>query len=277
MIKLERVRTKKAIPSSFRGRTPRNRLVSLMKSARAQLAVGKPVKLDIKSKWTITKEQLLLETHNKCAYCESDMAAVAFGDVEHYRPKSVYWWLAYVYDNYLAACAICNRRFKGKKFEFSGDQIAMPDIDAATTDAQLKKIAKTLIPDPLKAGAVAAYEAAHRTEAPLIPNPYIDDPEPIFNWEVFTGNGEVEVVANPGFPESAAILDACERIYGLNRPQLQRRRFQRFVFYETLRKALEDLPPTAPSRGPVEKLVETFKRPDSEYTAMVRFFDAAGV
>lgn len=45
---------------------------------------------------------------------------VAYGDGEHYRPKSTYWWLAYNYDNYLASCTLCNQRFKEAKFPIRG-------------------------------------------------------------------------------------------------------------------------------------------------------------
>lgn len=271
MIKLERERTEIAIPSAFRGRTPRNRLVAMLKHARGQLAAGEPVKPDIESKWSVTKDQLLLETHNKCAYCESDITTVSYGDVEHYRPKSIYWWLAYVYDNYLASCAICNQRFKGAKFEFQGPSLSPPTVFTTSTDDELKSLAKILIPDPLDADAVAVFEEMHRLENPLIPNPYIDDPEPMFVWEVFEGAREVEVTPNVSFPNSDQIVDACERIYGINRPQLKRRRFERFKFYDTFRKVLDDLPAGAPSRTDVEGMLVSLSKADSEYAAMIRF------
>jgi hypothetical protein len=274
MIKLERVRTKAAVPSAFRGRTPRNRVVALMKLARERLVAGEPIKVEIESKWSITKDQLLIETHNKCAYCESDITTVSYGDVEHYRPKSVYWWLAYVYDNYLASCAICNQRFKGVKFEFLGPVITPPSVLATSTDEDLEELAKILIPDPLDADAVAIFEDLHRTEGPLIPNPYIDDPEPMFVWEVFEGTEEVEVVPNMAFANSDQIVDACERIYGINRPQLKRRRFQRYRFYDTIRRMLNDMPAGAPSRADAEDLLASFSKSNSEYAAMIRFLDA---
>ena len=274
MIKLERVRTKAAVPSAFRGRTPRNRVVALMKLARERLVAGEPIKVEIESKWSITKDQLLIETHNKCAYCESDITTVSYGDVEHYRPKSVYWWLAYVYDNYLASCAICNQRFKGAKFEFLGPVIAPPSVLATSTDEELEELAKILIPDPLDADAVAIFEDLHRAEGPLIPNPYIDDPEPMFVWEVFEGTEEVEVVPNMAFANSDQIVDACERIYGINRPQLKRRRFQRYRFYDTIRRMLNDMPAGAPSHADAEDLLASFSKPNSEYAAMIRFLDA---
>ena len=231
MIQLSRVRTNAAIPTSFRGATPRNRLVALMKEVRDKMISGDQTPLKIKPKWSVTKGQLLAETNQKCAYCESHTSAVAFGDVEHYRPKSVYWWLAYVYDNYLASCSVCNQRFKGKAFEFTGQAMQAPPITDQTTNDEIVELAKTFIPDPKKAPAVAAFEQAHRDESPLIPNPYVDAPEKIFAWEVLEGSEEVEVVPQPAFPNAAQIVDASERIYGLNRPQLTRRRFKQYRVY----------------------------------------------
>src|SRR5262249_58453194 len=47
-----------------------------------------------------------------CAYCQCHLPGNDRGDVEHFRPKSTYWWLAYKFDNYLLSCSRCNRRFK---------------------------------------------------------------------------------------------------------------------------------------------------------------------
>jgi len=51
-----------------------------------------------------------------CAYCQGRLTASDRGDVEHFRPKSVYWWLAYAFGNYFLSCARCNRVRKGKRF-----------------------------------------------------------------------------------------------------------------------------------------------------------------
>lgn len=276
MIKLSRERSKDAVVSSFRGATPRNRLVSLMKQARKQLKNGATldtVDFEIKSKWSDTKEQLLSETHGKCAYCETSMAAVAFGDVEHYRPKSIYWWLAYVYDNYLASCAICNQRFKSNKFEFSGDPLPPPAVAANTTDDGLKDLAKNAIPDPLDLPAVERFEDLHRAEKPLIPNPYVDDPETCIAWDIIDGTRSIEAVANPEVEGSEAVLDACERIYGINRPELMRRRYEQYEFYKNFQMALQDLPDGSPSKPGIEQIVATMSEPSSQYAAMIRFFE----
>ena len=119
---------------------------------------------------------------------------MTFGDVEHYRPKSIYWWLAYVYDNYLASCQICNRSVKSNNFEFDGPRMPAPPIAATTTNAQIAELDPTVIPDPLVASQVVAFEAAHRAEKPLSINPYIDDPARYFAWEALPGSKEVWLV-----------------------------------------------------------------------------------
>ncbi|CAI8890187.1 hypothetical protein E0L21_15790 [Kosakonia quasisacchari] len=60
----------------------------------------------------------------KCAYCESDFAAVTSAEIEHFRPKNQistqdkktlrpgYYWLAGDWLNLLVACPHCNRKVK---------------------------------------------------------------------------------------------------------------------------------------------------------------------
>jgi uncharacterized protein (TIGR02646 family) len=66
------------------------------------------------------KEALAEMFSGKCAYCESDVAAVGPADIEHYRPKSEitigerrhkpgYYWLASDWENLVPSCNDCNR------------------------------------------------------------------------------------------------------------------------------------------------------------------------
>jgi hypothetical protein len=274
MIALTRKRTKSAIVASFRGPKPLERLLELMQERRDKIAAGDDPKLKFKSKWGTTKRQLLRETHDKCAYCESHTAAVAFGDVEHYRPKSIYWWLAYVYDNYLASCSVCNQQFKSNSFEFSGVEMPGPALTGAETDAALSAMTAEFAPDPLDAPAIDAFTAAHRAEAPLIPNPYFDDPEAFFAWEALVGAKEVVLIPRPGVANAAEIVDACERLYGLNRPQLKRRRYIQWRNYSFARAVSQDATADAALRAEADELIASFLAPESEYAAMIRFFEA---
>jgi uncharacterized protein (TIGR02646 family) len=67
-----------------------------------------------------------------CAYCQRELTDSDRGDVEHFRPKSFYPWLAYEFTNYFLGCARCNRVLKrqgfpiqlGKRrFEFAARQM----------------------------------------------------------------------------------------------------------------------------------------------------------
>ncbi|WP_026804658.1 retron system putative HNH endonuclease [Aliarcobacter lanthieri] len=51
----------------------------------------------------------------KCAYCEQKLLD-APKHIEHYRPKDIYYWLAYSWDNLLLSCGRCNSS-KGIKFQ----------------------------------------------------------------------------------------------------------------------------------------------------------------
>ena len=77
----------------------------------------------------------------KCAYCESVFDHVAWGDVEHYRPKRGvtedkehpgYYWLAYCTNNLMPTCQLCNQG-KGKRnhFPITGKRAMKPVDDVS--------------------------------------------------------------------------------------------------------------------------------------------------
>ncbi len=100
--------------------------------------------------WGRHKAAFSASQHGKCGYCESYVASSQDGDVEHYAPKAEvrdlhatargveaepglarikkgsrktvtrsstgYGWRAYAWTNYLLACTVCNRRYKGGVF-----------------------------------------------------------------------------------------------------------------------------------------------------------------
>ncbi len=64
----------------------------------------------------------LYATHGRvCAFCLSELTRGDRGDVEHFRPKSLYFWLAYSFENYLLSCLRCNRTFKGDRFPLASE------------------------------------------------------------------------------------------------------------------------------------------------------------
>ncbi len=54
------------------------------------------------------KAALLIETNEKCAYCESPLRHVTYGDVEHIVPKAAEPALRFSWRNLTIACDVCN-------------------------------------------------------------------------------------------------------------------------------------------------------------------------
>lgn len=80
------------------------------------------------------KSALIDIQHGKCCFCESRITHIAYGDVEHFRPKKAwtttsnrkynypgYYWLAYDWDNFFLACQLCNQRFKRNLFPLADE------------------------------------------------------------------------------------------------------------------------------------------------------------
>lgn len=213
------------MPASFCGpsRVARERALLALRRAAAEPSPGV---------WKLAKDQLKRESDGKCGYCEAKTSQVAHGDVEHHRPKTTYWWLAYCFHNYLYACQICNQTYKGSKFPIAGPRLVAPVVATTSTDAELDALAGRLAPDPRDAGAIAQFDVEARAELASIPDPYGVDPESLFSWRVDHTLREVEIQPRDASAEALRAFDAAEHFLGLNRDELKR------VRYDTLKPAL---------------------------------------
>jgi hypothetical protein len=161
--------------------------------------------------------------HEKCAFCESRLTHVAYGDVEHLRPKAGsvqregdpltrpgYYWLAYSWGNLLFSCQLCNQRFKRNLFPLKD-----PGKRALTHHDDL--------------GA----------EEPLLLDPSDTDPAAHIGFR--------EEVAYPvnGSPQGQATIDAL----GLNREELVEARRKHLLFIGLAAKARTALRMRAPTGG----------------------------
>ncbi len=54
------------------------------------------------------KDALVTETNGKCAYCESKLRHIAYGDIEHVVPKSDEPTMWFSWANLTLACDVCN-------------------------------------------------------------------------------------------------------------------------------------------------------------------------
>lgn len=72
--------------------------------------------------WTELKEIFHEKQEMRCAICEKELNDVYSQDIEHYRPKTHYWWIAYDPSNYYLSCGECNRSYKKTHFPLYKDQ-----------------------------------------------------------------------------------------------------------------------------------------------------------
>lgn len=88
------------------------RIVDRTQRFQELVAAGEPVPDSLASAYKSAEVKALLrtETSDKCAYCESKIPHVDYGDVEHLLPKSVFPQLRYAYDNLTYACGVCNTK-----------------------------------------------------------------------------------------------------------------------------------------------------------------------
>lgn len=69
------------------------------------------------------KAALVQETYGKCAYCESKLRHISYGDVEHVAPKSAVPERWFDWTNLTLACDVCNT----KKGDFYRDDNSLID------------------------------------------------------------------------------------------------------------------------------------------------------
>jgi len=264
MIQLTRVRTTQAIKAGFRGQHKINREEELLKRHRD----GEKPRSVV---WKGSKDQLKIESGGKCGYCEGKADHVAYGDVEHFRPKSVYWWLAYCYDNYVYSCQICNQSYKGANFPISGTPVSGPVLPQPLTDAAIQQLAGGLAPEPMDGPAVAQFQADAVLEEAHLPDPYASKPETLFVWQGDANLSEVELRPRDNSSAAQRAFAAAEQFLGLNREELKKWRWVVYTMAELLAQTASAgvLPPALQQR--TEDQLRTMMSVDGEFAGMVRF------
>lgn len=273
MIQLKRTRTARDL-AGFTGAALQTRLGKLLQYYYEAGATGR---VDFKPKtrqvWPKAKAQLRKESFGKCAYCEADTAVVAHGDVEHFRPKSDYWWLAYCYDNYTFSCQVCNQVHKGDKFGVNGARLAAPALPAALPldPAVLARLTAGLCPDPAAVTDEQVMQHFAVEDADLV-HPYLDDPERYFAWKAIPDTQEVLVVPRTTSVRARRAVQAAEDVLGLNREELRRLRWIAYEELETLALALQEGNFTDARKQTLLLRLRRHARSDRPFAAMRRFY-----
>ena len=186
----------------------------------------------------------LIQTQNKkCCFCESKITHIAYGDVEHFRPKAGYrqhpddplgrpgyYWLAYDWGNLYLACQLCNQRFKRNTFPLKDDGRRCHNHRADLT-----------------------------LEEPLFIDPGSVDPEAHIEFSA------EQPVAKNGSLEGETTIEAL----GLRREELREVRFDRYQMLSTLKNVATLFPDHALGQD-ARRMLEKKVQDSAEYASMAR-------
>jgi uncharacterized protein (TIGR02646 family) len=218
----------------------------LKRAAAATIALRKAqpgeVRLDMKI-WNTYKPFARAIFHGKCAYCESNVDISGQGDIEMFRPKTYYPWLAYEWRNLLYSCAICNRRYKKDLFPVA----APKDL----SELRLEKIE-------------GFGDRKEIWEKPLLLHPYFDRPQAHL---LFTEDEKTQSVQVTGLTvRGRKTID----VLGLNRAELVRWRFEEWIRMRTLLSTLISGQLTRAVADKVFREAETFLDDAAVYAGSLR-------
>ena len=143
--------------------------------------------VDSKNLYKVGSVQKVLNNlyHLKCAYCERKLLDSP-KHIEHYRPKDIYYWLAYSWDNLLLCCGSCNSA-KGKRFATLNSKVEYDSESFKNIHGLGKSYDR--IEKPLFENIHGLGKSYDEVEKPLIVNPEQDD---VFKLITFDVDGKID-------------------------------------------------------------------------------------
>lgn len=188
-------------------------------------------KADFPQIWGEAKDELGKMSHRKCSYCESAIGHKGDGQVEHFKPKSLFPSFAYDWDNYFLACGGCNRP-KSNKWPKDGGYVRPDQKDPAKeflfeSDGKMKAVkedsdaGRTMRDFRLNEGWLVYWrkltiEMAVEDLEPIIRLLYPVDKESARS----KARSVVERYSNSKLPYSAAVTQCLRRAWGAACPDV---------------------------------------------------------
>jgi uncharacterized protein (TIGR02646 family) len=169
-----------------RPRVPLPTIVAIDALGTTWLASGVDVPADGKWNNADVRGALFAMHGRSCAYCQKELTN-SRGDVDHFRPQSIYPWLKYNFTNYLMSCDTCNSIYKVAKFPLRNGVTPWPYARAATL----------------------------ANEPRMLLDPSLDDVERFISFEVKDHLCKVIVAAQPNTAE-AALAESTIKFFDLN-------------------------------------------------------------
>lgn len=162
------------------------------------------------------KQDLKALYHNKCAFCEIELSDYNLDNkftVEHYRPKTNYYWLGAEWTNLFPSCQGCNSN-KKDEFPLFMEKNRVNNPVFSKKGGFSKRIAKATHKDLL-------------SEQPLFLHPEIDNPKKYF-WVDEFGTVKEKPNLSPYERQRASIM--CKKF--LNRASIEEKRKRKIIEYQ---------------------------------------------
>lgn len=162
------------------------------------------------------KDDLKTIYNNKCAFCEIELSEFNHDNkftVEHYRPKTHYYWLGAEWTNLFPTCQGCNGN-KKDDFPLFQEKNRIKNPLFYKKGGFLKKSAKSTYKGLL-------------SEEPLFLHPEIDNPQKYFE---INEHGKADVKPNLGKYEAQRARIMCQKF--LNRASIEERRKRKILLYK---------------------------------------------
>lgn len=145
------------------------------------------------------KDSLKAMFKKKCAFCESHITHIDYGQIEHFKPKSKYPDLCFEWNNFLISCPICNGKSnKGDKFplEQEGGPFINP-VDENPDDFlkfEFDEITKTFLIFPKNNRAVTTIKELGLNRDDLVENRTIELSKIIYVLDSVLGKNQDDVL-----------------------------------------------------------------------------------
>jgi uncharacterized protein (TIGR02646 family) len=180
---------------------------------------------------------------NKCAYCETRNEG---WDVEHFRPKSIYYWLVYSWDNLLFACSTCNG-FKNNHFEVLANRVEYQEADLLSIHNLM--------------------ESYNKRENNLFFNPELEDPEQKIRFEkngkILSDDDKLNYTIEKCKLNRTNLIFARAKLW----KDLTNRIKTRYIEYQNTKE--NDL--RIKNKASMEDFIEDSKNPENEFLAYRRY------
>lgn len=200
-------------------------------------------------KWSPLKQAFIDRLGKKCWYTEvvppgSDL------EIDHYRPKRHYRWLAFDPENFRVSCAYANSPHFNEEHQCNGGKGEEFPLDCAQVRATSK--------------------AEFDKENPILLDPC--EPE---DCALVAFQSDGRPVIHPDFakdPNACHRMDLSKILLNLDHPEFNKLREK---LYHTIDKAVrrhDEFSPDSPSREEIEQELEMMLAPEAEFSTAARAF-----